>query len=67
MTHRERLQRATNQLTEVYEEVGYLRDHSTTEMQHEYNRFREYLPALRGILVKIDNKLIPDSLANKEL
>ncbi len=67
MTHRERLQKSITKLQEVYDEAGYLRDHSTSEMQAEYNKIREYLPAIWGILQKVDNNLIPDSLANERL
>jgi len=66
-THRERLQDSINKLQEVYEEAGYLRDHSTSEMQAEYNNVREYLPHIWGFLQKIDDKLIPDSLAQEKI
>jgi hypothetical protein len=67
LTHRERLQNSIANLQEVYDEVGYLRDHSTPEMQTEYNKVREFLPAIWAILQKVDNKLIPESIANKQL
>lgn len=66
-THRERLQKAIQDLQKVYDEVEYLRDHSTTEMQEEYNQVRKYLPAIWSILQKVDNKLIPESLAQQEI
>jgi len=66
-THRERLQDAIKKLNEVYDEAGYLRDHSTLEMQEEYNNVRKYLPSIWGFLQKIDDKLIPDSLAQERL
>jgi hypothetical protein len=66
-THREKLQAAILSLQDVYDEVEYLRDHSTEPMQIEYNKVREYLPYIWRILQKVDNKLIPDSLAKKEL
>lgn len=67
MTHRERLQQAIQQLNDIYEEVGFLRDHSTPEMQAEYNLVRQHLPSIQGILTKIDNKIIPEALAQQEL
>jgi hypothetical protein len=66
-THRVKLQTAIEQLQQVYDEVGYLRDHSTEKMEIEYNKVREYLPHIWGFLQTVDNKLIPDSLANEEL
>ena len=66
-THRERLQNAIKNLQNVYDETGVLRDHSTTQMQEEYNNVRLYLPAIWGFLQKIDDKLIPDSLAQEKL
>ena len=66
-THRERLQAAVLKLQEVYGEVGYLRDHSTSEMKKEYNQVRENLPSICGYLQNVDNRLIPDGLANELL
>jgi hypothetical protein len=66
-THRSRLQTSIKGLQEVYDEVGYLRDHSTAEMQNEYNKVREYLPLIWKILQKVDDKLLPDALAQEEL
>lgn len=66
-THRERLQASIKKLQEVYDETGLLRDHSTTQMQEEYNNVRNYLPAIWGFLQKIDDKLIPEELAQEEL
>lgn len=66
-THRERLQQAIKALNEVYDQCEYLRDHSTTEMQAEYNNVRQYLPSINNFLKKIDDKLIPDSLAQEQL
>lgn len=66
-THRKRIQESIKKLQEVYNEAGYLRDHSTDEMQVEYNNLREYLPLIWAFLQKIDDKLIPDSLAQEEL
>ena len=66
-THREKLQAAIQCLQDVYDEAGYLRDHSTEPMQIEYNKVREFLPYIWRSLQMIDNKLIPDSLAEEEL
>jgi hypothetical protein len=66
-THREILQDAIRKLQEVYDTANYLRDHSTGEMQAEYNNVRRHLPTIWGFLQKIDDKLIPDSLAKEEL
>lgn len=66
-THREILQDAISKLHEVYDTAGYLRDHSTREMQEEYNNVRRYLPEIIEFLRKIDDELISDSLAKEEL
>ena len=66
-THRDRLQAAVLKLQEVYDEVGYLRDHSTMEMKDEYNKVREVLPSVWKYLQNVDNRHIPEALANEEL
>lgn len=67
MTHRERLQLQIQKLQEVYDEIEYLRDHSTSDMQNHYNRVRGVLPDVWHVLQVIDDKLIPDALANEKL
>lgn len=66
-THREILQECIEKLQEVYDTVNRLRDHSTSEMQHQYNNVRRDLPNVWGYLQKIDNNLISDAMAEKEL
>jgi tRNA A58 N-methylase Trm61 len=67
MTHREILQDAIEKLQQVYDTANRLRDHSTPAMQQEYNNVRRDLPSIWGYLQKIDNNLISDSMAHKEL
>lgn len=66
-THRERLQKAIEDLQNIQDEVRYLRDHATLEMKEEYNKVIEYIPLIWQPLQKVDNKLIPDSLANEDI
>ncbi len=67
MTHRERLQNAISKLQEVYDEVGYLRDHANPEMKAEYNKVREHLPSVWKYLQNVDNRCMPKVLADEEL
>jgi predicted metal-dependent hydrolase len=66
-THRERLQKAIEDLQNVQDEIRYLRDHATLEMKEEYNKVIEYLPLIWAPLQKVDNKLMPNSLAQEKL
>lgn len=66
-THREKLQEAILKLQEIYDLAGSLRDHSTLEMQREYNNVRRELPNIWGYLQKIENNLLSDSHAEQEL
>lgn len=67
MTHRERLQKSINKLQEVYDEIGYLRDHATPAMQQQYNEVRKFLPVIWSHLQKVDNNIMPDEIAKQKL
>ena len=66
-THRHKLQKCIADLQAVYDQMSYLRDHSTLEMQEEYNNVRRKLPDVWKHLQNIDNNLIPQALADTEL
>lgn len=67
MTHRKEIQSSIAKLQEVYDTAGKLRDHSTPQMQKEYNNVRRALPTVWEYFQIIDNNLISDEMAKDEV